>query len=403
MEGESAITCSRKSTSTCRVLIASGVKIKQEEEEDTSLQYQRNLDKVFDESAERYKKLPKGRQKLLNAKFDEHLEDLVRFHNEYGHWRVSYHSKYHDKGGLCYWLRNINRSYEKAYNEGQCHMNYIFTRQRYEKLVAIGYPLEKIPRDMTPPSISTTTTRDQIPSLVSPSSITSTINSDMKIQEDENDTWSFTEEYERNLEKVLDEYTEQFEELSEKRQKVFDEKFIEMLQNLVCFHREFRHWKVPYKETTLYPWLNRVRKIYRCAYYDGKLLPASAFPRHRYEKLVAIGYPLHEIIQSIPSLSMYQEESTPTIQLPNHSSSTSEGNATKVSTTKVRKKVLTTPTIPKDAIATVNLGREYKKTNISREENNSLKAKILQLEKENETHYETIYRLKDEKEFQSNR
>ena len=47
MEDESTIMCSGKSSSSCRVLlVASGVKIKQEEEEDTSLQYQRNLEMI---------------------------------------------------------------------------------------------------------------------------------------------------------------------------------------------------------------------------------------------------------------------------------------------------------------------------------------------------------------------
>ncbi|GFH61708.1 predicted protein [Chaetoceros tenuissimus] len=278
---DSSYSSPSSSTASSRVLASSEIK-QEDDDDDSTLQYQRNFNKILDRYTERYDQLTKGKQMQYDKKFDKNFEDLVSFHHEHGHWQVP-----STKTRLYRWLHNIHQIYRYAYYDGERYEGLTFPKHRYEKLVAIGYPFKEIMmQEMTPEEeddSSTTSTSDS----------RSSTSSSAKVKREEEE--DISTEYQSNLEKVLDEYTERYEAQPENLQIRYDKIFDMNVQNLADFHSEFGHWKVPHSQKELYRWLIKIHIIYRCAYFNGERYETYTLPRHRYEKLVAIGYPFEEI------------------------------------------------------------------------------------------------------------
>ena len=207
--------------------------------------------------------------------------------------------------------------------------------------------------------------------------------------------------YKRNLNNAINGYTQRFEKLSEKQRKTFDGKFIVNFKRLVEFQSKFGHYNVSkareeYKP--LYNWVFSIQRTFRRAYYHGKDGENFKLTRDRYNRLVAIGFPFNDLEgdENVSANLRLQSKK---------SSSTAEENSKE--TRPSRYEACDKPTIihrliiPKNknaATATTKTSRKRRQTNTSKEGAQSLKVKIMELERENESHYDTIYRLKDEKE-----
>ncbi|GFH61709.1 predicted protein [Chaetoceros tenuissimus] len=234
------------------------VKIKEEER---TLEYKRNLEKVLDECTERYNTQPEKLRKIYDEMFDVQLRNLANFHRKYGTWDVPSRGKY---AHLYHWSRFIREIFRRAYYDGQLYYNKTLPRHRYEKLLEIGFPFvehKKVHED-DENSISS----DKMPTLVS-------ARANIKTEDEAR--------YNRNLDKVLNEDTARYDCLPKSRKDIYDKQFDENLQRLVSFHDKYGN-RDPF-DRKLNQWLKHICRSYNYAYYNGQQRRIQ-LPRHRYEK-----------------------------------------------------------------------------------------------------------------------